>query len=273
MNERGNPPLETRPENPAPQNGATPFGGAIPAPARRRRRLAWAFSIAAHLLVFAALFWPYAGSPPPPTERPPIMVTLSQGQRPEPPGPPGPAGPPSPTPAQAVNPQPAMRPSPPHRSAPAPSEDSEPAPDNFSDILSESQLAVAASADGDGAGDGGGGGGGGGSGCDMARAVQRALQRDPLVRTAVEDAHRMGKSVMLWNGDWVRSGGQDGKGLSAVREAIVWELAFAPEACRNKRLHGLVLLSLADGSTRFAIGSGDWRWSDLLGVNGVSSNH
>ena len=109
--------------------------------------------------------------------------------------------------------------------------------------------------------------GGGGGGCNTARIVQQALRKDPLVRTAVEDAHRTGKAVMLWNGDWVRSGGQDGKGLSAVREAIMWEVAFSPEACRNQRQHGLVLLSLADGSTRFAIGSGDWRWSDLLGVH------
>lgn len=103
----------------------------------------------------------------------------------------------------------------------------------------------------------------------MARAVQQALQRDPLVRAAVEDANRLGKAIMVWNGDWVRSGGQDGKGLSAAREAIMWEVAFAPEACRNQRMHGLILLSLADGRTRFAIGSGDWRWSDLLGVRGT----
>jgi hypothetical protein len=125
-----------------------------------------------------------------------------------------------------------------------------------SDLLSESQIAGAAVA----------GQGGGGGECDMAQAVQRALRRDPMVRTAVEDAHRLGKAVMLWNGDWVRSGEQDGKGLSAVREAITWEVAFAPEACRNMRVHGLVLLSLADGRTRFALGQhNEWRWSDLLG--------
>jgi hypothetical protein len=28
----------------------------------------------------------------------------------------------------------------------------------------------------------------------------------------------------------------------------------------------MVVLSLADGRTRFAIGSGTWRWSDLLGL-------
>jgi hypothetical protein len=127
-----------------------------------------------------------------------------------------------------------------------------------SDILSNSQIAGASAV--------GEGGGGGGGTCDMARAVQQALRRDPMVRTAVEDAHRAGKAIMVWNGDWVRNGDQDGKGLSAVREAISWEVAFAPAACRNTRMHGLVLLSLADGGTRFAVGSGDWRWSDLLGV-------
>jgi len=186
--------------------------------------------------------------------------------KPEPPAPPGPPGPPASTALKPSAPQKALRPAPQHRAAPA--EDSEPAPDTFADLLSASDLAGATSADAEGAG----GGGGGGGVCDMARAVQRALRRDPLVRSAVGDADRLGKSVMLWNGDWVRSGGQDGKGLSAVREAVLWEVAFAPEACRNKPVHGLVLLSLADGYTRFAIGSGDWRWSDLLGVHGIPSD-
>jgi hypothetical protein len=130
-----------------------------------------------------------------------------------------------------------------------------------SDLLSESELAGAA-----GTGEGSGGGG-----CDIARLLQQSLRRDPLVRAAVEDAHRTGKAMMLWNGDWVRSGGQDGKGLSAVREAIMWEVAFAPAACRNQRVHGLVLLSLADSSTRFALGASDWRWSDLLYARGAGA--
>jgi hypothetical protein len=131
-----------------------------------------------------------------------------------------------------------------------------------SDILTDAQLAGATSADE---------GGAGGGGCNTARNVQQALRRDPLVRRAVQDANRTGKAIMLWDGDWVRASGQDGKGLSAAREAIVWELAFTPQACRNERVHGLILLSLADGGTRFAIGSGDWRWSDLLGLRQVRS--
>ena len=51
-------------------------------------------------------------------------------------------------------------------------------------------------------------------------------------------------------------------GLSAVRESILWEVGFAPEACRSERVHGLVLFTLPGG--RLAVGAPDWRWSDLL---------
>jgi hypothetical protein len=226
-------------------------------------------------VVIAALFWPHAGPPALQARPSPIVVTLVELPKPELPAPPGPSAPPGPLNAPKVKAggsQNAVQLSPPHPAAPALAVDTTPAPDT-SDLLSDSQLAGLTSADDEGAStEDGGGSGGGGGGCDTARIVQQALQRDPLVRTAVENAHRLGKAVMLWNGDWVRSGEQDGKGLSAVREAIIWELAFAPEACRNNRVHGLVLLSLADGSTRFAIGSGDWRWSDLLGLHGVPSD-
>jgi hypothetical protein len=252
MSGRGGPPLEMWPERPTLQEGLRPFGDTGRAPGLRRTRvLALAFTVAAHLMVFTALFWLHAAPSSPQVEPVPIQVSLEA--LPTPPGPPNPAeikdgGLPN-----------LLQPVAPHLAAPTVVIASTPMPDT-SDLLSDSQLAGAARA---------GEGGAGGSGCDMARAVQQALRRDPLVRAAVEDANRLGKAIMLWNGDWVRSGEQDGKGLSAVREAIMWEVAFAPEACRNQRVHGLVLLSLADGVTRFAIGSGDWRWSDLLGVRGV----
>jgi hypothetical protein len=275
MNTRGSRSLERRPkrqpERPK-SSGDTDRG-------RRSRAMAWTFSIAAHLAVVAALVWQAALSSPAEPVSPPVMVSLVD--LPKPPGPPdaakGEGGSPQAA-AQPAPPQPAPpvpRPVPmPVRSravarTPAPDAPDTPdissVPDN-SDVLNDSQLAGAASA-------GEGSGGGGSGGCDTARVVQQALRRDPLVRTAVEDAHRLGKAVMLWNGDWVRSGGQEGKGLSAVREAITWSIAFAPEACRNAPVHGVVLLSLADGGTRFAIGAGEWRWSDLLGLSGVSPNH
>jgi len=214
------------------------------------RVLGLAFTLAAHGLVLTALFWPRAAPPAAPV-RPtlaPLEVSLLPTPKP-------------PAPAKVEAPTDFAQPALPQLAAPVLARIAmTPAPDN-SDLLSESQLAGAASA---------GQGGGGGGGCDTALRVQQALRRDPLVRAAVADAHRLGAAILLWNGDWVRSGGQDGKGLSAVREAITWEVAYAPEACRNQRMHGLVLLSLADGGTRMAIGSGDWRWSDLLGLRGTA---
>ena len=212
---------------------------------RRDRAFAWAFSAAVHLAVLAALFWP-RHAPPPAKQLSSIMVSVAE--KPKPPGPPmesEPGG--RNSEVQPDMPQPVV-----------PTFSTVAAPDN-SDLLSDSQIAGAS-----GVGEGGGGGGG----CDLARAVQTALRRDPLVHTAVDNANRRGKAIMMWNGDWVRSGAQDGKGLSAVREAIMWAVAFAPEACRNEPVHGMVLVSLADGSTRFGIGAGNWRWSDLLGLRG-----
>jgi hypothetical protein len=243
----------------APPERPRRFGDTAPTPAQRRRRfLTGAFTVAAHVFIFAALLWPRPASPPVHTKppQPDIQVSLEDTPKPKPPAPPEPT---LLAPAAAAAPAAPLRPSPIHVTAPV--ADTENAPDT-SDLLSDSQLSGAAAV--------GEGGGGGGGSCDIGRAVQQALRRDPMVRDAVENAHRSGKAVMVWNGDWVRTGGQDGKGLSAVREAILWEVGFSPEACRNTRMHGLVLLSLADGATRFAVGTGDWRWSDLLGVRGVS---
>ena len=105
---------------------------------------------------------------------------------------------------------------------------------------------------------------GGGGVCDLARQLQGALRRDPLVQAAVAGAS--GRAIRVWNGDWVKSQGEDGKGLAAVREAILWEIAFAPETCRAKPVRGVILLSMSagPGGPRLAVGAGEWRWSDLL---------
>jgi hypothetical protein len=97
----------------------------------------------------------------------------------------------------------------------------------------------------------------------MARRLQAALRKDPLVQAAA--AGLGGKAIMVWNGDWVQSQGQDGRGLAAVREAIIWAIGFAPAACRAEPVRGLVVISLSagPGSARLAMGASAWRWSDL----------
>jgi hypothetical protein len=139
--------------------------------------------------------------------------------------------------------------------------------------LSDAQLAGALTAGGGGSG-GGSGGGGGGRPCDMVRRLQDALRRDSKVQTAVAEARRTGGALLVWNGDWIQSAGEEGKGLASVRQAIMIEVAFAPEACRAEPVHGLVLISLNDGpgSARLALGSRAWRWSDLLFARAEASD-
>lgn len=120
--------------------------------------------------------------------------------------------------------------------------------------LGEADLAGAMSADA----------GAPGGACDMPRRVQSALRNDHIVLAATSNF--AGQTLLVWNGDWVQGPGEEGKGMAAVREAIMWEVAFAPPECRTQAAHGLILLSLSStaGTLRLALGSGNWRWSDLL---------
>lgn len=110
-----------------------------------------------------------------------------------------------------------------------------------------------------------GSGQGEGTGCNMLRRLQEALRKDRRVQAAVGEVDHAG-ALMVWNGDWVRHPGQEGAGLAAVREAILWEVGFAPPACRVEPVNGLVVVTMSDapGAARLALGSGTWRWRDLL---------
>lgn len=234
-------------------------------PAMRNRLLTAAASAVCHLAIVLA-FLGAQPNPPPPVDSPPIQVQLIE-LRPEPPTPPAPK--PEPEPPAPAPPKPKTapaKPSPPRkaiaRPAPAPPQViplvAETAPDTNPDAeVSDTELASAATA--------ASGGGGGGGSCNMAQWLQGKLRKDRRVQAAMADAHR-GRAIRVWNGDWVRHPGQEGNGLAAVRESIMWEVAFAPEACRTQRVRGLVQLSLNDGpgSARVVMGSGDWRWSDLV---------
>lgn len=214
------------------------------------RMLGAAVSLAGHLSILLALLFA-RGEPAKRFEPIPVTVALVDEPRFA-----------RQAPTLASTRPPAAKPPPPRdvvRRAPAPSAIELPAAEaapatESGPELSDAQLAGAASA----------GSGGAGGACDMAGRVQSALRKDPLVRAAV--AGSAGGATLVWNGDWVQSRGEDGKGLAAVREAIMWEIAFAPQACRAQAVRGLVLISLnqAAGAPRLAIGSGEWRWSDLL---------
>jgi hypothetical protein len=221
---------------------------------RRRRRILGALpSIVAHVALLGFIILLAKPLPLATVEEGPVFVSVVPGLKP------------APVPTKTEEEAPKPKATPPQRHtlvrreaarAPddAPPAGKDPKPPQSGVELSAAELAGAASADS----------GGGGGSCDLARQVQSALRRDSLVQAAV--AGSAGKNIWVWNGDWVRNGGEDGKGLAAVREAITWEVAFAPEACKSRPVHGAILLSMntAPGAAKLAVGAGEWRWSDLV---------
>lgn len=258
-----------------------------------------AVSVTAHLLVLAALLLAPVDRPVYPPENPPVELMLVPPPAPSQPAPSdAPAGgseaapEPSAAPAAAA---PAKTPEPARRTAPAVStRPSRPAPRSPTVepvpvaapepsvsyvFLGEGALAGALTAgQGAGAGTGSGGGsgsgvgGGSGGGCDMVKRIQDALRNDPRLNSALAQAYRAsgasGRAILMWNGDWMQSPGEAGKGLAGVRQAIAVTVGFSPRACRAETVNGYVLLTLSDqpGAPRIALGGGRWRWSDLLSL-------
>ncbi|HEX5377511.1 MAG TPA: hypothetical protein VFW47_03015 [Phenylobacterium sp.] len=223
---------------------------------RRRRPLTVALSVLGHLLVLLALLAPHADTPK--VFDPEPMIVQLVRLPPPPPPPPEPAPPlvatEQPSPAKPPRRRDIFRKTPtPPQVAPLAAGDAPTAAPGVE--VSEAQLAGAATA----------GSGATGGACNMPRRLQNALRKDRMVQAAVANAHR-GKPIMVWDGDWIRRPDQEGNGLAAVREAMMWEIAFAPAACRAEPVNGLVLISLNDspGSARLVVGSGRWRWSDML---------
>ncbi len=243
------------------QAGA-PWSPVRRAPGRRQLAIV-ALSLLGHGLAILALL---SSRAEPPQVFDPEPMTVAMVELPPPPPPP-----PKPTPAPAAPAPtpPAPAPPPPPRivarqaKTPPPSVRpllavAGPRSDNGAE-LSDGELAQAATA----------GSGAPGRPCDMARHLQNALRKDPEVQAAVARAKAEGSSgraFRVWNGDWIRNPDQAGAGLAVVREAMMMEVLSTPAACRAEPRHGLVLISLneAPGSARVVVGTGDWRWADLL---------
>jgi type IV secretory pathway VirB10-like protein len=220
---------------------------------RRRNALTGAVSVAAHAVAIAVLVSAAPHPPPMPEPEPMVVALVSPPHPPEIPAPPT-DKPPTPEPPPPPPPRNIARPAkrPPLDAQPIPAGKGPKA--NGESEVSDAELASASTA-----------GAGGGRSCNMTQWLQSALRKDPRVQATMAEMDR-GKAVRVWNGDWVRHGDQEGNGLAAVREAIMWEVGFAPLACRNEPVKGLVAISLNDGpaAARMVMGQGEWRWADLL---------
>jgi hypothetical protein len=233
---------------------------------RRRKAAGVAFSLLAHGAALLAILFMHHDAPMTQTgeDGPMMMASLVDGKTETPAPAATPQAQPQPQPAKAPKQKSFVRKALTSREEDELEADEEPAP-----VLTSAQIASAATAESGGAGgSGAGAAGGGGKHCNMAELLQSALRRDAHVQSAIAASGQGSQAMFVWNGDWVRSSGQDGKGLAALREAILWEVGFAPEACRKTPMHGLVMISLHDGpgAPRIVLGQGAWRWQDILGV-------
>jgi hypothetical protein len=107
--------------------------------------------------------------------------------------------------------------------------------------------------------------------CQMAALLQTALAEDITVTTALAQVPRKARSVanaiMLWDGAWVDPAALGGsRALTPIQAAITAIIRTAPADCHDLVVLGPRLISIPDaqGATLLALGSGAWRWEDLL---------
>ena len=210
---------------------------------------------------------------PPPVPSPEPEAQSSQGGSTAPETVSAPEPPPPPVRVRAARPTTQVEPLP-IAPTPAPVRDAPPVVAAMP-VLSAGQLSGALragsgagpGAGGSGAGSGSGAGDGAGASCDMVARLQAALKDHASIRAAIAAVPGAADgAVLVWDGEWIQSPGQAGRGLATVRQAIAVEVAFAPAVCRAGRVNGLALISLGDGpdAPKLVLGKASWRWSDLV---------
>ncbi|MEG3154580.1 hypothetical protein [Sphingomonas sp. RB1R13] len=124
---------------------------------------------------------------------------------------------------------------------------------------------------------------GGGRVCQLSVDAAAAIQQDPMAMAelaALPPGVRSGAdAVMLWNGKWfdqqIPVPAPTATGAvsinSSLRLAIEKMVIAAPTECRDEAMVGPVFVPIPEGdrTTLLAIGSGAWRWSDLLALSAL----
>jgi hypothetical protein len=110
-----------------------------------------------------------------------------------------------------------------------------------------------------------------GGSCDLTGLVQTALQSNATVRDALpqipRDKRSVANAIMLWKFSWLAD--EDNLGATTmmmIRDVIVDAVAAAPQPCREQSQSGprLLILKGVDENVVLAVGSGQWRWQDLV---------
>lgn len=107
-----------------------------------------------------------------------------------------------------------------------------------------------------------------GAACNLTQQLAEAFSQSPEVQQGIAAIPASGRSVanavMLWDGQWA-AGTQSG-GMALLRALLVKAVvSFRPE-CLQMQNQGPVLFLIPDRQTTvvLAVGSGQWRWADIL---------
>lgn len=110
-----------------------------------------------------------------------------------------------------------------------------------------------------------------GEACDLTDPVQAALQQSEAVAASLPQIPQARRSVanaiMVWNAQWVALHETlDPAAMAAIRDTVAGTVAAASPECRLQPQSGprLILLPGVSETTVLAVGSGIWRWQDLL---------
>lgn len=115
-------------------------------------------------------------------------------------------------------------------------------------------------------------------GCRTLDAISNSLLADPLAVAAVHaspaETRSVADAIVLWNVGWAAAAPQKGGPLSAVRNSIQAKMLSLDPSCLEEEVAGPRLIPFPAGerTTFIVIGSGTWRWRDLLSqVEGLAS--
>lgn len=110
-----------------------------------------------------------------------------------------------------------------------------------------------------------------GGACDLTDPVQAALRQSEKVAESLPQIPQTRRSVanaiMVWNVEWVALHETlDSAAMAAIRDTVAGTVAAASTECRLQPQRGprLILLPGLRETMVLALGSGVWRWQDLL---------
>lgn len=107
-----------------------------------------------------------------------------------------------------------------------------------------------------------------GEACNLTALLATGFATSPAVAQGLAglpvDQRSVANAVMLWDGGWPDDTRTGGKAL--LRALLIKAVSSAPQPCLDQVQRGPVLFFVPDNGTTavLAIGSGEWRWGDLI---------